>query len=469
MSERAYQTTWIVDVLEALAVSRSVLGVMPTGGGKTNMFSEIATEWPGRVLIVAHRRELIKQAIRRVPGAAAYPSATPGRISVGSVQTLGRRLEQMPQFDLVIIDEAHHGVAGGYAGLFGTQHRAKFLGVTATPERLDGRGLGAVFDRMVVGPSTAELIEGGYLSPIETFGPPGGPPDVVKLHTVAGDFSPRDLAQLMDKPKVIGDAVEHYSWHAPGQPAIVFCASVLAAEHTAEAFRAKGWRAVAVSGTTPEHLRDAILGPNGSLATGEIEVVCSCALIDEGLDIPNVSCVLDMAPTKSLSKFLQRAGRGLRPAKGKRCLTFLDHAGNCLRHGMPDEVRTWSLNSASRRSSGAPPTRQCPSCYAIHSPRPACPACGFDYERALADVARREAERIEGELARMTPRDKRMKLLRETPLADLLKGASHDLIAEIAAARDYHNGWVRRQVGFRNNGGPPHTYDDNLGAITDGE
>jgi superfamily II DNA or RNA helicase len=447
---RPYQAKDLGRIAEAFAAgARRVLYVLPTGGGKTTMFSEAAVNEPGLVGIVAHRRELIRQAVNRIPGATTYPSATPGRITVGSVQTLRRRLETLPRFKLIVIDEAHHAVAGDYVKLTESQPDARQLLVTATPERLDGRGLGAICDVMIVGPSVEELIAWGYLSRVEVFGPPA-PPDVRALHTLAGDFSPRDLAALMDRPKIVGDAVEHYGWHAPGQPAVVFCVSVKAAHNAAEAFRAKGWRAVAVSGETPEHERDAVLRASGKLETGEVELVCSCSLIDEGLDIPNISCVIDLAPTKSLTKAMQRWGRGMRPAPGKDCLTLLDHAGNVgTRHGMPDMAREWSLDGASKRDSGAPATRQCLECFAIHRPMPTCPYCGFDYEVAKAAAARREAERVEGELARMSPDDRRLLHLRTAPLAELLKGATFEAVDEIRRARGYQPGWTMKQMSFR--------------------
>ncbi|WP_419900613.1 DEAD/DEAH box helicase [Roseomonas sp. USHLN139] len=430
--------------------ARRVLAVLPTGGGKTVIFASRALRSPGRVLILAHRKELIRQAVSKIPGSSIYPGRDAGRIVVGSVQTLARRLDRLPRFDDIIVDEAHHTVAGQFRQLLDSQPQARVLGVTATPERLDGKGLGDFYEAMVLGPSVQELQALGYLSPVEVYAP-AAPPDVQALHTLAGDFNPRELNTLMDTPSVTGDAVDHYQWYCPGKPTIGFCVSVEHARATAAAFRAAGWRAVAVAGDDPAEHRDGALA---GLAAGTVELVFSCSLIDEGLDIPAVSCVIDLAPTKSLGRWLQRVGRGMRPAPGKRHMWLLDHAGNTLRHGMPDEPRPWSLTGRERRSITVPATRQCPDCFAIHRPAACCPGCGFDYEAARVAAERREIERREGELARLTPEDRRLQMLRSAPLAELTAGATFEQLQEIAAARGYSPGWVRVQTKFRRGGLP---------------
>lgn len=446
MSLRPYQSELLAGVAaQYRAGKRRVLACLPTGGGKTVCFAHVAEQEREPVLVLAHRKELIRQAAAKIRGATIYPSPFFNRIAVGSVQTLARRLERLPRFGLIIVDEAHHTVAGQHAALLASQPQARVLGVTATPERLDGRGLGESFDVMVQGPSVRDLIGMGFLAPPHVYAP-AAPPDVRAIHTLAGDFSPKDLAHLMDRPSVTGDAVDEYLWRTPFQAAIVFCVSVEHARHTAEAFRAAGVRAVAVSGSDSAADRDGALA---GLASGRYEVVCSCSLIDEGLDIPLVSVVIDLAPTKSLGRFLQRVGRGMRPAAGKTHMTLLDHAGNTLRHGMPDEPRDWSLAGRERKSTPVPPTRQCQECFAIHRPAPHCPACGFDYEAARAAAERREIERREGELARLSPEDRRLRHLREAPLAELLKGASFDRLQEIATARGYSSQWVKVQTRFR--------------------
>lgn len=431
---------------------RRPLLVLPTGAGKTVCFAWLVAKLQPtgqRVAIVAHRRELIRQASAKLGAVphgiiAAGHRPTPHAIQVGSVQTMARR--DLKPFDVLVIDEAHHAVSGQYEKLIAANPGARILGVTATPERLDGRGLGEVFDTLIEGPTVAELTAGGFLSPVRTFAP-SKPPDIRAVATQAGDYMTRELAVVMDKPTITGDAVAHYVQHAAGWPAIAFCVSVQHAINTAEAFRSEGWRAAHVDGAMPEADRDrAIRG----LSDGSVSVLTSCALIDEGLDIPNVRAVIDLCPTQSRGRFMQRVGRGMRPAPGKARLIHLDHAGNTFTHGAPDWPHVWTLDGTPRRNRTAPAVAQCPDCYALHSPAPRCPACGHDYETAAAARAAREAERVAGELSMLTLDDIRLAHLRTAPLRELVRGAVAwaDLDA-IREARGYHPGWTDRMAGYK--------------------
>ena len=446
---RPYQVDVLARSRAALAAgSRNVLAVMPTGAGKTVTFAELAAQWPGRVGIVAHRRELIRQASEKLGDlnhgiiAPGFPGRAGARIQVGSVQTLGRRLDNLPRFDLLIFDEAHHSVTGMFRNLRQSQPQAALFGVTATPERMDGRGLGEAFDSLIVGPSIAELVALGHLSESVVYAPPA-PPDMCGVRTLAGDYSPEELAAIMDQPCVIGDAAEHYFWHSPGQPAIVFCAGVAHAEHTAAAFRAEGWRAVAVHGGMSAAERDAAIG---GLATGAVELLMSADLISEGVDIPSVSVVIQLRPTQSRGLNMQQVGRGMRPAPGKRRLIVLDHAGNTLRHGMPDADRVWTLDSTKRRDKTAPAVRQCSGCFAMFAPAPACPQCG------QADAAAKRGERgatgvQDGTLAELTAEDPRLVMLRTKPLRELVKQArGYSALLEIEQARGFKDGWAQNML-----------------------
>ena len=438
---RPYQADAMQRVADAFdGGARRVLLVLPTGGGKTVCFGHAAHGDAGRVAVVAHRRELIRQAHAKIPGSAIYPHpATPARVTVGSVQTFARRLARLPRFDLIVLDEAHHAVAGQYEALIASQPGARVLGVTATPERLDGRGLGTVFDTLICGPSTAELTDGGYLVPAVCYGH-AAPPNLSGVRKIAGEFSTADLEQVMGKPQLVGDAVQHYERHAAGRRAIVFECSVELARQSAAAFRADGWRAAAVDGSMPEAERDRAFA---DFAAGRLQVVTSCSLIDEGLDIPDVGCVVMRRPTASLGRYLQQAGRGLRPSPGKRDCIVLDHAGNVLRHGLPSTDRIWSLSSGKRAGEAVPKVAQCPDCYAMHAPAPACPVCGHDYTPAQAAAERRRIEERDAALVLLTEQDHRIRTLRETPISELLKRAtSYDELAEIGRARGYHRKWA---------------------------
>lgn len=433
MTLRAYQLEGVAQIAEAYRRgAKRVLYVCPTGGGKTEVFSHVGERVAlggKRVIAAAHRKTLVRQATRRLPAC----------ISVGSVQALSRR--PMP-FDLGILDEAHHAVAKNYRAMM--DKVPLWLGVTATPERLDGQGLGDVFDALVLGPSSADLCAAGWLADVEAFAP-AQPPDIRQVHIQAGDYMTRELALVMDKPTVTGDAIEHYQRHAAGEPSIVFCVSVQHATNTAAAFVSEGWNALAVHGGMDDAtIYDAIAG----LADGRFTHLMSCNLIDEGLDVAGVSCIIDLAPTQSLSRWLQRIGRGRRPP-GR--MVLLDHAGNMTqRHGWPDWPRNWTLEGTPKRARTAPAIAQCPTCYAIHPPGPACPACGHDYVTAEREATRREAEQRAGELARMTLDDHRLLHLRTAPLRELVKGAATwDDLDAIRAARNYAAAWTSKMASFK--------------------
>lgn len=451
---RPYQQAALADITLAFASGhRRVVLRSPTASGKTVLFAEQTRLWPGSVLIVAHRRELIRQAsakLGRLPHGIIAPGfqRTADRVQVASVQTLARR--DVRQFDHIILDECQHAVAGTWLKLLEGQPDARVLGVTATPSRLDGRGLGEVFQYLVEGPQIAGLVADGYLKRTRVFAPPPKF-DAASLHTLGGDYRTDEVTAAIDKPGITGDVVEHYRDLVPGQPAVVFCASVAHAEHVAETFAAAGWRSGAVHGALPERDRDRlILG----LGTGEIEVLTSCALIDEGLDVPAISVVIDLAPTQSLVKFLQRAGRGMRPAPtsgpgaGIHELTILDHVGNAtLRHGLPDAPREWSLEGRPKRGDVAVAVRQCPSCYAAHTPAPVCPACGHVYAVDKAAEAKklivRDGTLVEVGLIEALP-----------PLGEQLKEAkTYEDVERIRVQRGYKRGWTMHIMRFKSGGG----------------
>ena len=376
--------------------------------------------------------------------APGYPQ-TDDLVQVGSVQTLARRLAKLPRFNLIDIDEAHHSIAGQYRSLIESQPQAYLLGVTATPERLDGRGLGrscgGVFDTLVMGPQVAELVGGGYLTGTRVWAPANGGPDLTQVRTVAGDFDARQLAQVMDHPTVTGDAVAQYRRRAAGKPCIVFCVSVQHAKDTATAFQSAGWRAAAAYGDMRHDAREATLG---GLASGDVQVVCAADLISEGLDVPAVGCVILLRPTKSLALHLQQIGRGLRPMPGKDHLVVLDHAGNTARHGFSETAREWSLDGRRGRAA-VPAIRQCPDCYAVFPPQHRCPVCGHEF---IAAPKARQIDAVEGELVELRPED--VHVVKRSDLNVMLAGcATLSDMQALARRLGYKPGWAWMQFQAR--------------------
>lgn len=388
---------------------RAVLLQLPTGGGKTVSGSSMiggASQKGKACWWLAHRRELISQTSKTFSSMGiphgiiqAGKSSDPMKLAqIGSIQTVARRLDKLTPPDLIIFDECHHLGAGQWQQIFEAFPNAKIIGLTATPWRLDGKGLGNWFERMVNGPSVSELINDGALSKYRLFAPTT--PDLGDVATQAGDFKRDQLADAMDKPSIVGDAIEHYRKLCPGKRAVVFAVNIEHSRHIVQQFMLAGIPAEHVDGTMDTATRDAAIQ---RFIGGETLVLSNCELFGEGFDVPAIEAVILLRPTKSLSLYLQQVGRALRPAPGKDHAIILDHAGNSLPrelkgqgHGFPDDEREWSLADREKRKAGEKAEvaiRTCPECFAVFRPTPTCPHCGHVY---VAPV--REIEQVEGEL-----------------------------------------------------------------------
>lgn len=399
---RPYQNELRAEVLTAFDwLSNRVLLVLVTGGGKTAVFTSILRDTPGIRWVVAHRQELVYQASATltkfgIPHGvvkAGVPMDPTQQVQVASMQTLVRRVGSLPPPDLIICDEAHHAVSPSYARIFEAVPKARVLGVTATPCRLNGAGLGAVFDHMILGPTARWLTDHGFLCPAKYFGPPPKA-DLSGLPTRSGDYAREAAEEVMDKPTVTGDAVEHYRNLCDGVPMLVFCVSVEHAKHVAAEYVAAGYRAASVDGSMSDEERaDRIQG----LGTGKYQVITSCDLIGEGLDVPVVGAVQLLRPTKSLGLHLQQIGRGLRPSEGKSHCFVLDHIGNVGTHGFATSPRQWSLAGVAKdRKPKDKALRTCGECFLVHEASPTCPHCGYVYpikERGLTRM-----EMVDGKL-----------------------------------------------------------------------
>ena len=399
MQLRGYQQQAIDDLRDAYrSGKRAPLLAAPTGMGKTVILATIAAQAAARgrhVLILVHRRELIHQTSSKLQWVglehgviAAGHSATDARVQVASVQTLVRRLPSMAWHpSLVIIDEAHHAAAGSWRRILDHWPDAYRLGVTATPCRLDGRGLSEAFDQLVLGPSVADLTSWGFLSTARIYAPPVVA-DLSAIRRRAGDYANDQAAAAMDRPTVTGDAISHYQRLAAGQQAIAFCCNVTHAVSVCDAFKTAGIGAALLLGNTPD--RDQVVA---DYAAGSVRVLVTVDVVSEGFDVPAASCAILLRPTQSLGLYLQQVGRVLRPAPGKPHALILDHVGNVTRHGFPDDPRQWSLAEGAVRQSGtaAPSVRTCPECFAAFKPAPICPVCGAnctpETRRAIREVA----------------------------------------------------------------------------------
>lgn len=401
---RTYQSTLVERTRANFIVGkRRQLLVLPTGGGKTVCFSYMAGAAKGkglRVWILAHRVELLEQISRTLREFnVAHGMIAPGflgdrrqQVQVASVFTLARRLDRYEAPDLIIVDEAHHAISTSTWGkVIKAYPDARLLGVTATPIRLSGEGLGDLFECMVQGPTVRELIEQGSLAPYRLFAPAGV--DLSGVHSKMGDFVRGELATAMNKPSITGDAVAHYRKLADGKRAVAFCVSVEHAETVAAQFREAGIPAASIDGGMDKVLRQSVLK---SFTAGDLRVLTSCDLISEGFDVPAIEVAILLRPTQSLGLYLQQVGRALRTFAGKSEAIILDHAGNVSRHGLPDDERIWSLDGSIRKKRAKPsevPAKTCPKCFATVASAATHCLCGHEFE-----VQAREVEQVEGAL-----------------------------------------------------------------------
>ncbi len=408
---RLYQERLNDQIREALWKYKRVLAVMPTGAGKGTTIGAIvagAAARGRRVLVLAHRSELIDQLSDSLkqwevehgiirPGA----KATDHNVQVGSVQTVAKRLDAMPEPALIVIDEAHHCIPGNTWGAVVDRWPNAFLiGKTATPSRLGGEPLGkqhgGYFEKMILGPTPQWLTDNWYLARARIFAPPNSF-NRSALRKQAGDYRMSDASTALSSREIMGDVVGHFKRHLQFGTAIAFCCSVQHAEDVAAAFCAAGIASASIDGKmTPVKRRELLK----QLERRELRVLTSCALIGEGINIPNVDGALLLRPTQSLALHLQMIGRCLRPAENKEHAVILDHVGNCIAHGLPTDHRQWSLEGRVKRLSDAPPVRVCPKCYAANPGGSTfCLDCGFEFPPP--DAA--EILQVDGELAELFP------------------------------------------------------------------
>ncbi len=430
---------------------RAVLFVLPTGGGKTVVFSHIAQQAVSRgnrIAVLVHRVELLEQASRSLDAlgvrhgliAAGRAMNLAAPVQAASVGTLTRRLAQLPPgfFQLLVVDEAHHSNADQWSRIIQHFCGAHLLGVTATPVRSDGRGLGAFYSELVLGPSAAWLTAQGFLAQARVFAPPSAF-EAQRLRQRMGDYDLLQAAGALGGARILGDAVSHYRQHLLGQSAIAFCCSVAHAQAVAEAFSVQGIAAASIDGSLDASTRRGLLKQLGS---GALQVLTSCSLIGEGVDVPSVAGCILLRPTQSEALHLQMIGRCLRPQPGKQAV-ILDHVGNIARLGHHLEEREWSLAGVRKRHrQQAPTVKTCPQCFCAMENRAAhCPECGHHFR-----PERRSHAVVAGQLQEVTAQELKQQRKREQQQAISLE----ELIA-LGVRRGMKNprGWARHVLAAR--------------------
>ena len=426
--------------------ARRVLAVAPTGSGKTHLMARATAQALDRgrkVGIVVHRRELLNQAVRAVTG-HGVPADHP-RLTITTIQSAHRTT--LDDLDLLIVDEAHLALARTWRAFIDRQRRAYVLGLTATPYRLDGRGLGEMFCAIVVGPQVLNLVARGVLVPARTFAP--SVPDLDGVATVAGDWDREGLAKAMMRPRIVGSIIDHYQRLAGGRQAIVFGTTIAHSKMLCEAFNAAGITATHIDGSTPHRERDAVIE---AFRGGQGQVLTSCNVLSEGLDLPAVSAIILARPTQSEVIYRQQIGRGSRACAGKADFVILDHAGNALRHGLYATPKTHTLEGrrkpAKERQAPTESVRQCMTCYGVYESRAgACPYCG-----AVPPVKKRQTREIAGELVELNDDGKLetgwyrrvMRSIWTSPREQWERR-----LAQMAIDQGYKAGWVHHQIEMR--------------------
>lgn len=435
---RPFQAQLKADIYAAWRSGASnVLAVAPTGAGKTVIFSEVLREHDGPSVAIAHRHELVSQislALARnevrhriigtsslVRNCVALHIAETGRsyyspsahCAAAGVDTLIRLPPTDPWLASVtkwVQDEAHHVIRAnkwGKACAMFTNPNVRGLGVTATPLRGDGLGLGrhadGVMDALVQAPGMREIIRMKFLTDYRIFAPPSDLDLSSVTISASGDYSPEPLRKAVHKSHIVGDVVQHYLKIAPGKLGVTFAVDVESATEIAAAYRAAGVPAEVVSGNTPIMLRAAVLR---RFAAGEIKQLVNVDLFGEGFDLPAIEVISMARPTQSFSLYAQQFGRALRILDGKAWGIIIDHVGNVARHGLPDAHREWTLGRREKRSRGATvtdvmPIRVCPQCSGAYEADQGltCPYCGHYAEPA----GRSTPEQVDGDLHELSP------------------------------------------------------------------
>lgn len=432
MALREYQQKLIDDVFKAFDNGFSApCIVLPCGGGKSVIVAEIAKIYTincKKVLFLVHRKELCEQIFSTF----SRWGVNMEYCQIAMVQTAVKRLKSMQAPDLIITDENHHSLASSYKHIYEHFPNAKRVGVTATPERINGSGLADVNDKLIIGVTAKWLIENKYLAPYDYYAPGIKMP---KFRIRNGDFVQSEVANFFQSNKTIyGDVIKHYRRLADGKQAICYLPTVEFSKKTALEFCRMGITSAHIDGTTNKSERDAIIE---KFRNGEIKILCNVDIISEGFDVPDCECVILLRPTKSLILYTQQAMRCMRYKPEKRAI-IIDHVNNIDRFGFPDTDREWLLEGHphKKKDNLEMPLKICKNCYAaVPISTRKCPLCDYEFE-----FETKETEHINTELVKISEAQRRVKFYlspNECQTVEELK--------QYAKHHGYKPGWVYYQ------------------------
>jgi len=390
----SFQTAAVNRAEELLDKKKAVLVVSPGGSGKTVMIAEMAlratSKYKGRTVILSHRKEIVEQTVATLLR-NGVPEKDVGvimssdthnsyaRVIVASVATMARRTKYTRDVDLCIVDEAHHIMAKSYLAVTEGFPKARQVGFTATPFRLDGKGLRDFYDEMVVAAFPSELIKKKHLAqPVIYRAPEEFMPDLSDLKVAKGDYILNQLDRRVRKKNLVGDLVRNYKLRAEGKRALAFGVSIAHSKEIAERFNEEGVPAAHLDGGTSKTHREETLQ---KFRDGEILVVSNCLLLGEGYDLPTCEVVIMARPTKSLVMYMQQAARGMRYLPGKTPV-LLDHSRLLETFGLPEADREFVLTTTKQNKEtwGSAPVKDCPNCGAsVLISTLKCPLCDHEF------------------------------------------------------------------------------------------
>ena len=352
-SLRPYQSAIVNGIRKAAEKHKRIVAVAPTGGGKTIIAGHIA--WKAvrkktRVFFLVHREEILRQTVQKFSlfglqcgTVQAGKRITDNMVQVAMVQTLVNRMEILKHIGKVILigDEIHHYTSPTFKKVWNGFNSTLCIGFTATPARTDGVGLSDIAESMIIGPSTAALVNNDYLAePVIMSSPLARETSKMKSRMKRGDYDKDTETENMGQKYIVNETVKMYKQYFRGAPVVIFCASVPDCETVSSAMRAEGWKCETVHGEMdPEKRKQYIY----DIGTGKLNAICSYDVINEGVDVPILSGVILRRRTTSLIIYLQEIGRALRRIPEKDKALIIDQVGNVYRHGHPLLIREWSL------------------------------------------------------------------------------------------------------------------------------
>ena len=435
---RDYQTDIFIKATNAFRNgSKGVCCVLPCRSGKSYIMARMIQGAKGNVLVLAHRHTLIKQHKDLLESLGVLTD----NVRVESVFTEASRLgEHSPnEVNLIIIDEAHLSEAASYRKVC-DYYKCRRVLFTATPSRLDGKPL-TLADTLVTGITANELIKMGAISDYDYYAPDLNL-NIESVDMVAGEYNNGQLTDLMCQSAIYGDVLNYYCTLGENRQAIAYCVSVKHSQAVADMFNKNGISAISIDGSMSMKDRDERMS---KFRNGEVQILCNCNLISEGVTLPNASVGLLLRPTMSLPLFIQQSCRVLTPVEGKKAV-IIDFVNNVQRHGLPTDNHEWSLSIPVKKrrefnEDGTLTIRQCPNCFKCFRTAAKCPWCGYQYEvkgRELRTIKEVELKRIEAaEKAEEEQRKKEARL-------EQGKCKTYDELYELARQRGYKNpsGWA---------------------------